>query len=114
MRLTPVALAVTVGAVALVGAASTSAQQTGASLPLAGVPLSLTSPGSFTMTVSGSTGTTSPASIYPIYGPVPCAATVDAQLQASPDESLVSLEAGEVPAFGFAGNFTVRAHGLGE
>jgi len=114
MRLTAIAVAATAGAVALAGAASTSAQQTGASLELAGVPASLTVPGSFTMTVSGSTGTTSSASIYPIYGPAPCAATVDAQLAASPDEVLLSPEADEVPASGLAGAFAVHAHGLGE
>jgi hypothetical protein len=118
MRLTTVAVAIavaaTVTALALAGAASSSAQQGGASLELAGVPATLTVPGSFTMTVSGSTGTASPASVYEIYGPAPCAASVDAQLVASPDESLISPEAGEVPAFGLAGAFTIHAHGLGE
>lgn len=114
MRLTVVALAATVGALALLGAPSTSAQPTGASLQLEGVPARLTVPGSFTITVSGSTGTTSHASIYPIYGPAPCAATVDAQLAASPDESLLGPESDEAPAFGFAGPFSVRARGLGE
>jgi hypothetical protein len=114
MRLTPVAVAATAGALALLGAASTSAQQTGASLELAGVPARLTVPGSFTITVSGSTGTTSPASIYPIYGPAPCAATVDAQLAASPGEVLLGPEADDVPAFGLAGAFVIHARGLGE
>jgi len=114
MRLTPVALAATVGAVALLGAASSSAEQTGASLQLAGVPATLALPGSFTMTVSGSTGSSSPASIYTIYGPAPCAATVDAQLEASPEESLLSPEAGDLPASGLAGVFTLHLHGLGE
>ncbi len=114
MRLTPVAVAVSVGALALIGAAGTSAQQTGVSLELAGVPASLALPGSFTMTVSGSTGSASGASIYEIYGPAPCAASVDAQLEASPDESLLTPEAGEAPAFGLAGAFTLHAHRLGE
>ncbi len=114
MRLTAVALAACAGAVALIGAASTSAQQTGASLQLAGVPARLAVPGSFTMTVSGSTGDASHASIYEIYGPAPCAASVDAQLEASPEESLLSPEAEEVPASGLAGTFTIRARGVGE
>lgn len=114
MRLTAVALAATVGALALIGAASTSAQQSGASLQLAGVPATLAVPGSFTMTVSGSTGAASNASIYEIYGPARCATSVDAQLEASPDESLLSPEADKVPASGLAGTFAIRAHGLGE
>ncbi len=114
MRLTPVALAATVGALALLGAASSSAEQAGASLQLAGVPARLTLPDSFTMTVSGSTGSSSPASIYEIYGPAPCAPTVDAQLLAGPEESLLGPEADEVPALGLAGAFTIHAHGLGE
>jgi hypothetical protein len=114
MRPTTVGVAATVGALALVGAASSSAQQAGAWLQIEGVPATLTVPGSFTMTVSGSAGTASPASVYEIYGPAPCAATVDAQLVASPDESLLGPEAAEVPAFGLAGAFTIHAHGLGE
>ena len=114
MRLTPVALVAAVAALGSVGAASTSAQQTGVSLELAGVPARLTLPGSFTTTVSGSTGTASPASIYEIYGPAPCASSVDAQLEASPEESLLGPEADEVPAYGLAGAFTIRAHGVGE
>jgi hypothetical protein len=113
MRLTPIALAATVGALALLGTARSSAAQTGASLQLAGVPARLTVPGSFTMTVSGSTGSASPASIYTTYGPAPCAATVDAQLLMSPEESLLSPEADEVPALGLAGAFSIHAHGLG-
>ena len=66
------------------------------------------------MTVSGSTGAASGASIYEIYGPAPCAASVDAQLEASPEESLLSPEAEEPPASGLAGTFTLRSHGLGE
>jgi hypothetical protein len=114
MRLIALALAASAGALALGGAASTSAQQTGASLQLAGVPERLVVPGSFTMTVSGSTGAASHASIYEIYGPAPCAASVDAQLEASPEESLLSPEAEEVPASGLTGTFTLRSHGLGE
>jgi len=114
MRLTTAAVTAAVAALALLGAASSSAQQAGAALHLAGVPATLTLPGSFTMTVSGSTGAASPASVYEIYGPAPCAASVDAQLVASPDEALISPEAGEVPAFGLAGAFTIHAHGLGE
>ncbi len=113
MRLTPIALAATGSALALLGAATSSAAQTGASLQLAGVPARLTLPGSFTMTVSGSTGSSSPASIYTIYGRAPCAATVDAQLLTSPEESLLSSEADEVPALGLSGAFTIHAHGLG-
>jgi hypothetical protein len=114
MRPTTVAVAASVGALALLGGAGCPAAQAGASLQLAGVPATLTLPGSFTMTVSGSTGAASPASVYEIYGPAPCAASVDAQLVASPDESLLSPEADEVPAFGLTGAFTIRAHGLGE
>jgi hypothetical protein len=114
MRLTAITLAATAGAVALIGAASTSAQQPGASLQLAGVPATLALSGSFTMTVSGSTGAASPASIYEIYGPAPCQSSVDAQLEASPVESLLSPEAEEPAASGLEGTFTVRAHGLGE
>src|SRR5271166_5254470 len=113
MRLTAIAVAAA-GAVALVGTPSTSAQQAGASLQLAGVPARLTLPGSFMMTVSGSTGSSSPASIYTIYGPAPCAASVDAQLLSSPEESLLSPEADEVPAAGLAGAFAIHARGLGE
>jgi hypothetical protein len=114
MRLTSVSLAVALGACALTGAASTSAQPAGPSLQLSGVPARLTIPGSFTMTVSGSTGNTADASVYSIYGPAPCAASVEAQLVSNPYESLVSPEAGEVPPLGLAGTFTVHAGGLGE
>ena len=111
MRLTPVAVVASVSAFALIGAAGTSAQQTDVSLELAGVPASLALPGSFTMTVSGSTGSASGASIYEIYGPAPCAASVDAQLEASPEENLLTPEAGEAPASGLAGAFTLHARG---
>jgi hypothetical protein len=114
MRLTPVAVAASVGAFALIAAAGTSAQPTGASLELTGVPVSLALPASFTMTVSGSTGSASGAAIYEIYGPAQCAASVDAQLEASPEEFLLTPEAGEAPASGLAGAFTLHAHGLGE
>lgn len=114
MRLTPVAVVASVSAFALIGAAGTSAQQTDVSLELAGVPASLALPGSFTMTVSGSTGSASGASIYEIYGPAPCAASVDAQLEASPEENLLTPEAGEAPASGLAGAFTLHARGVGE
>jgi hypothetical protein len=99
---------------ALTGASSASAQEALASLELAGVPATLTIPGAFTLAATGSTGTTSHASIYAIYGPAPCAATVEAQLEASPEESIASLDAEEVPPFGFTGSFTVRADGLGQ
>ncbi len=114
MRLTAITLAATAAAAALIGAASTSAQQTGASLQLAGVPARLALPGSFTMSVSGSTGAASGASIYEIYGPAPCEASVDAQLEASPEESLLSPEAEEPAASNLGGTFTVHSHGLGE
>ncbi len=114
MRLTCLAVAAAALVLGLPGAARSSAEQTGASLQLAGVAARLTLPGSFTMTVSGSTGSSSPASIYTIYGPAPCAASVDAQLLSSPAESLLSPEADEAPALGLTGAFTIRARGLGE
>jgi hypothetical protein len=99
---------------ALTGATSASAQEAPASLGLAGVPATLTIPGTFTVAVTGSTGTTSHASIYPVYGPAPCAATVAAQLEASPEEFIASLDAEQVPPFGFAGSFAVDVDGLGQ
>jgi PASTA domain len=112
MRLTAVPLAVVVAA--LVGAASASAQETGASLELSGVPAKLTIPSSFTMTVKGSTGAASHAVIYPIYGPAPCAATVEAQLAASAYEFLASTETDEVPSSGLTGSFTIHVQGVGQ
>jgi len=103
-----------ISALWLLGAASANAQEAGPSLALGGVPATLTIPGSFTLTLSGSTGDTSNAALYPIYGPAPCAATVEAQLQASPEEVLVSPGADELPAFGLDGPFTVRAQGIGQ
>jgi PASTA domain len=108
------AVAAIVGVLALAGATSASAQEEPASLQLAGVPATLTIPGSFTLTVSGSTGTASNALIYLVYGPAPCVATVETQLGASPEEILVSPDAEEVPAFGFTGSFTVHAEGFGQ
>jgi len=98
----------------LIGAASAYAQEGGPSLTLAGVPATITIPGSFTLTLGGSTGATTNAALYPIYGPAPCAASVEAQLQASPDEFLVNPEADEQPAFGLDGAFTVHAQGIGQ
>jgi hypothetical protein len=109
-----VAVAALVGAVGVAGATSAFAQEGPASLELGGVPATLAIPGSFTLAVTGSTGTTSHASIYPVYGPAPCAATVGAQLEASPEEFIASLDAEEVPPFGFTGSFAVRADGLGQ
>jgi hypothetical protein len=83
-------------------------------LELAGVPATLTIPGTFTLAVTGSTGTTSHASIYPVYGTAPCAATVAAQLEAGPEEFVASLDAEQVPPFGFTGSFAVDADGLGQ
>lgn len=103
-----------VAALALLGPATASAQEAGVSLELSGVPTTLTIPGSFTMTVSGSTGATSDAVIYSIYGPAPCAASVEAQLEADPDEVLLSAEPDERPAFGFTGVFTVETQGVGQ
>jgi hypothetical protein len=99
---------------ALTGAASASAQEAPASLGLAGVPATLTIPGTFTLAVTGSTGITSHASIYPVYGPAPCAATIEAQLEAGPEEFIASLDPEQVPPFGFTGSFAVDADGLGE
>jgi hypothetical protein len=99
---------------ALTGATGASGQEAPASLGLAGVPATLTIPGTFTLAVTGSTGTTSHASIYPVYGPAPCAATVEAQLEASPEEFIASLDGEQVPPFGFTGSFAVDADGLGQ
>jgi hypothetical protein len=99
---------------ASLGAASASAQEAGSSLQLVGVPATLAIPDSFTITVNGSTGATSHALIYPVYGPAPCAGSVEAQFEASPYEYLVNLQADEVPVFGFAGTFTLRAEGIGQ
>jgi len=98
----------------LVLAAGASAQEIGASLELSGVPATLTIPSTFTLTVSGSTGSASHAFVYPIYGPAPCAATVEAQLAASAGEVLTSLEADEGPSPGFTGSFTIHVQGIGE
>ena len=97
------AVVAVISGLALTGASSASAQEAPASLGLAGVPATLTIPGTFTLAVTGSTGTTSHASIYPVYGPAPCAATVEAQLEASPEEFIASLDAEQVPPFGFTG-----------
>jgi hypothetical protein len=101
-------LVLSIGAFMFVGAPSASAQEVGASLQLAGIPPTLTVPGGFSMTVSGSTGTASRALIYPIYGPAPCSPTVEAQLEAGPDEVLASPPANELPPLGFAGTFSVQ------
>ncbi len=95
------------------GAASASAQDAGASLQLRGVPATLAPPASFPIVVSGSTGAASDGAVYAIYGPAPCAATVETQLQASPDEVLATAEANEAPPLGFDGSFIVRARGIG-
>ena len=98
----------------LVGAAPSSGQEMGASLALSGVPATITLPSSFTMTVSGSTGGASNAVIYPIYGPAPCAATVEAQLTAGPSEVLTRLEVDEAPLPGLTGAFAIQVQGIGE
>jgi hypothetical protein len=109
----PIAVALVV-LVALTVAASASAQGMGSSLELSGVPATLTLPGNFTLTVIGSTGLASNAAIYAIYGPAPCAASVEAQLGAGPSEFLASAEAAELPPFGFAGSFAVHVPGIGD
>jgi hypothetical protein len=98
----------------LIGAAGASAQEVGASLALSGVPAAITIPGTFTLTVSGSTGSASHVVIYPVYGPAPCAATVEAQLLAGPDEVLTRLEMNEGPLPGFTGAFAIQVQGIGE
>jgi hypothetical protein len=98
----------------LIGAADASAQEMGASLALSGVPPAITIPSSFTLTVSGSTGSASRAVIYPIYGPAPCVATVEAQLTASPSEVLTRLEVDEGPSPGLTGAFAIQVQGIGE
>lgn len=98
----------------LIGAAGASAQELGASLTLSGVPAAITIPGTFTLKVSGSTGSASHAAIYPIYGPAPCAASVEAQLAAGPDEVLTGLEMNEGPSPGFTGAFAIQVQGIGE
>jgi hypothetical protein len=98
----------------LAAARSTSAQAMGSSLDLSGIPATLTLPGNFTLTVTGSTGAASHAVIYPIYGPAPCAASVEAQLVAGPSEFLASAEPAELPLFGFAGSFAIRVQGIGD
>jgi hypothetical protein len=65
------------------------------------------------MTVSGSTGAASQAFISPIYGSAPCAASAEAQLLGSPEESLASFEAGVAPWLGLAGPFTLQVLGVG-
>jgi hypothetical protein len=108
-------LVLSVGALAFLGApASAFAQEAGASLELAGVPATLALPGSFTITVSGSTGAASNAALDIIYGPAPCAASAEAQLEANPEEFLASPAAYELPALGFAGPFSVQAPGVGQ
>lgn len=98
----------------LLGAAGASAQEIGASLALSGVPAAITIPGTFTLTVSGSTGSASHAAIYPIYGPAPCAASVEAQLGAGSGEVLTRLEMNEGPLPGFTGPFAIQVQGIGE
>jgi len=98
----------------LIGAAGAAAQEMGASLALSGVPAAITIPGTFTLTVSGSTGSASHAAIYPIYGPAPCAATAEAQLVSDPGEVLTKLEADEGPLPGFTGTFAIQVQGIGE
>ena len=107
-------MAVVFGALALAGATTAFAQEAPALLELTGVPATLTVPSSFQLTLSGSTGIASHASIYVVYGPAPCAATVEAQLETSPEEFIVSLEAEEVPPFGFTGLFAVHTDALGQ
>jgi PASTA domain len=108
---TVIALIVVLGI--LIGAASSSAE-TGASLALSGVPATITVPSSFTLTVSGSTGSASRAVIYPVYGPAPCAANVEAQLAAGPSEVLTRLEINEGPLPGLTGSFAIQVQDIGE
>ena len=110
--LTAIPLIVLLGV--LIGAADSSAQEIGASLAVFGVPATITIPSSFTLTISGSTGGASHAVIYPIYGPAPCAATVEAQLAASPSEVLTRLEINEGPSPGLTGAFAIQVQGIGE
>jgi hypothetical protein len=98
----------------LVAAASASAQETGASLTLSGVPATITIPSTFTLNVSGSTGGASHAAIYPVYGPAPCAANLEAQLAAGPSEVLTKLEIDEGPLPGLTGTFAIQVQGIGE
>jgi hypothetical protein len=113
-RLGPTAVPLIALLGALIGAAGASAQETGASLALSGVPGTITLPSSFTMTVSGSTGGASDAVIYPVYGPAPCAATLEAQLAAGPDEVLTRLELNEGTVPGLTGAFAIQVQGIGK
>lgn len=106
--LSAVRLVLSISALAWLGATTASAQAAGATLELAGVPATATLPGGFSMTVSGSTGTTSHAQIDAVYGPAPCGATVEGQLEAGPYELLATPAPDEVPAFGFAGTFSIH------
>jgi hypothetical protein len=98
----------------LIGAAVASAQEAGASLALSGVPATITIPSTFTLTVSGSTGGASDAVVYPVYGPAPCAANVEAQLAAGPSEVLTRLEIDEGALPGLTGAFAIQVQGIGE
>jgi hypothetical protein len=98
----------------LMGAAGASAEEPGASLALSGVPATITIPSTFTLDVSGSTGGASHAFIYAVYGPVPCAANLEAQLAAGPSEVLTRLEIDEGPSPGLTGAFAIQIQGIGE
>jgi hypothetical protein len=98
----------------LMGAAGASAEEPSASLALAGVPATITIPSTFTLDVSGSTGGASHAFIYPVYGPAPCAANLEAQLAAGPSEVLTRLEIDEGSSPGLAGAFAIQVQGIGE